>query len=82
LQEQRKQDQRDSGLKLPVTNEHLSLELGAENGSEYPESRQSGLTSVSAELALEQVLDSLKAMNPPPRIVIVVATDTRPAIPV
>jgi hypothetical protein len=77
LQEQRKQDQRDSGLKLPVTNEHLSLELGAENGSEYPESRQSGLTSVSAELALEQVLDSLKAMNPPPRIVIVVATDVR-----
>lgn len=77
LQAQRKEEQRNSGLKLPVTNEHLSLELGAENGSEYPESRQSGLTSVSAELALEQVLDSLKAVNPPPRFVIVVATDVR-----
>ena len=77
LQEQRKEERRDSGLKLPVTSEHLSLELGAENGSEYPESRQSGLTSVSAELAIEQVLDALKAMNPPPRIVIVVATDVR-----
>jgi hypothetical protein len=77
LQAQRKQEQRDNGLKLPVTSEHLSLELGAENGSEYPESRQSGLTSVSAELALEQVLDALRAMNPPPRVVIVVATDVR-----
>jgi hypothetical protein len=77
LQEQRKEERRDSGLKLPVRSEHLSLELGAENGSEYPESRQSGLTSVSAELAIEQVLDALKAMNPPPRIVIVVATDVR-----
>jgi hypothetical protein len=77
LQEQRKEERRDSGLKLPVTSEHLSLELGAENGSEYPESRQSGLTSVSAELAIDQVLDTLKAMNPPPRIVIVVATDVR-----
>ena len=77
LQEQRKEEQREKGLKLPVTSEHLSLELGAENGSEYPESRQSALTSVSAELAVEQVLDALKAMNPPPRIVIVVATDVR-----
>jgi hypothetical protein len=77
LQEQRKEEQRDNGLKLPVTSEHLSLGLGAENGSEYPESRQSGLTSVSSELAIEQVLDALKAMNPPPRIVIVVATDVR-----
>jgi hypothetical protein len=77
LQEQRNVQRQRNALKVPVTSEHLSLELGAENGSEYPESRQSGLTSVSAELAMEQVLDSLKAVNPPPRIVIVVATDVR-----
>jgi hypothetical protein len=77
LQEQRDVQRRSSALKLPATSEHLSLELGAENGSEYPDSRQSGLTSVSSELAMEQVLDTLKAVNPPPRIVIVVATDVR-----
>lgn len=75
LQEQRNLQRRNSELKLPSNSEHLSLELGAENGSEYPESRQSGLTSVSAELALERVLDTLKEVDPD--VVIVVATDVR-----
>ena len=75
LQEQRNLQARNSDLKLPSTSEHLSLELGAENGSEYPDSQQSGLTSVSAELALERVLDTLKEVDPD--VVIVVATDVR-----
>jgi len=75
LQEQRNLQRRSSELKLPLMSEHLSLELGAENGSEYPESRQSGLTSVSAEIALERVLNTLKEVDP--EVVIVVATDVR-----
>jgi hypothetical protein len=54
---------------------HLSLHLGAENGSEYPQTRQSALTSVGVQLALEQVLGQLQSH--PPKIVIVVATDVR-----
>lgn len=64
-------------LKLPASTDHLPLQLGTENGSEFPESRQSGLTSVSAELALERGLDSLKELSAVPEIVIVVATDVR-----
>lgn len=64
-------------LKLPTSTDHLPLQLGTENGSEFPESRQSGLTSVSAELALERGLDTLKELSPVPEIVIVVATDVR-----
>ena len=64
-------------LKLPTSADHLPLQLGTENGSEFPESRQSGLTSVSAELALERGLDTLKELSPVPQIVIVVATDVR-----
>ncbi|MBS0420161.1 MAG: hypothetical protein JSR66_20790 [Proteobacteria bacterium] len=64
-------------LKLHTPTDHLPLQLGTENGSEFPESRQSGLTSVSAELALERGLDALKDLAPVPQIVIVVATDVR-----
>jgi len=55
--------------------DHLSLESGAENGSEYPDSRQSGLTSASLQLTLDQVLDRLQVLVP--RVIIVVATDVR-----
>lgn len=62
-------------LKLEIPTGHLSLDLGAENGSEYPESRQSGLTSVGIQLALERVLEELQTH--PPKLVVVVATDVR-----
>ncbi len=73
------QDQRrralENPLKLEMSSGHLSLDLGAENGSEYPESRQSALTSVGIQLALEQVLEELQ--SDPPKLVIVIATDVR-----
>ena len=62
-------------LQLQLPSEHLALDLGAENGSEYPENRQSALTSAGAQLALDRVLEILRSQ--PPKIVIVVATDVR-----
>jgi hypothetical protein len=62
-------------LQLQMPSEHLALDLGAENGSEYPESRQSALTSAGAQLALDRVFEVLRSR--PPKIVIVVATDVR-----
>jgi hypothetical protein len=49
----------------------------AENGSEYPESRQSESTTASKQLALEQLLDRLSSGKPPQLVIIVVATDVR-----
>jgi hypothetical protein len=59
-----------------VDDNQLSLNMGAENGSEYPESQQYPSTSASKQLALEQLLDGMKA-TADPQIVIVVATDVR-----
>ena len=55
--------------------QHLPLEVGAENGSEFPESEQSELTSASDELELDRNLAELAAVGP--RMVVVVATDVR-----
>ena len=65
----------ENPLKLQMPSGHLSLDLGAENGSEYPESRQSAVTSAGVELALDRVLDQLQ--EDPPKLVIVIATDVR-----
>ena len=75
MQQTQQRQAQDNPLKMTLPSGHLSLNLGAENGSEYPESRQSALTSVGIQLALEQVLEQLQAH--PPKIVIVVATDVR-----
>ena len=75
MQQNERHQALDNPLKLERPTGHLSLDLGAENGSEYPESRQSGLTSVGMELALERVLQELQAH--PPKLVIVIATDVR-----
>jgi hypothetical protein len=63
-------------LRLAVPNDQLPLQMRAENGSEYPESRQSESTTASKQLALEQLLEGLSA-RVPPQLVIIVATDVR-----
>ena len=75
MQQAQQREAQDNSLKMTVPSGHLSLSLEAENGSEYPQSRQSALTSVGVQLALQQVLGQLQAH--PPKIVIVVATDVR-----
>ena len=55
--------------------DYLALDIGAENGSEFPETRQSTLTAASQQLALDRVLDRLDQADP--KMVIVVATDVR-----
>ncbi len=62
-------------MKAALAGEHLTLDVGAENGSEFPENRQSKLTAASQQLALDHVLDQLE--QSPPKMVIVVATDVR-----
>ena len=71
----RQQRDKNEALKLPVLTDHLSLEEGAENGSEFPESQQSPLTAVSTEFVLENLLTQLARRNP--KLVVVVATDVR-----
>ena len=75
MQQTQQQRARNNPLKREMPSGHLSLDLGAENGSEYPESRESASTSVGVQLALEQVLEQLQ--EDPPRLVIVIATDVR-----
>lgn len=53
----------------------LELEDGAENGSEFPESQRSPLTTVSASAALDEVIRA--AVRLEPQLVIVAATDVR-----
>ena len=64
-----------TGLPVAFDDTRLSLEDGAENGSEFPESHQSPLTAVSTELELEHLIDTLKSRNS--QIVVVIATDVR-----
>jgi hypothetical protein len=76
-QEQEKERGGHNPLKLPSADDtQLALDMGTENGSEYPESQQYASTSASKQLALEQLLDSMKATSDP-RIVLVIATDVR-----
>jgi hypothetical protein len=75
-QQQEQQATARNPLKIPIVSDQLALEMGTENGSEYPESQQYGSTSVSKQLALDQLLDQMRD-TPPPRIVVVIATDVR-----
>jgi hypothetical protein len=58
-----------------LADDYLKLDVGAENGNEFPESRQSKLTAASQQLALDHVLEQLETVAP--KMVIVVATDVR-----
>ncbi len=60
---------------LPGDVMHLSLEQGAENGSEFPESQQSSITAASTELELQRLIATLSANGA--KLVIVIATDVR-----
>jgi hypothetical protein len=77
LQKQQAQQSNDlsAAAKQVQGDEHLSLEDGAENGSEFPESQESALTSASDQLQLDRALDELTTLAP--RMVMVVATDVR-----
>ncbi|MFL6606258.1 MAG: hypothetical protein ACJ8R9_33710 [Steroidobacteraceae bacterium] len=78
VQQQQDAARRDAHnpLHLTVPDDQLPLQMRAENGSEYPESRQSESTTASKQLALEQLLTTLSALKPP-KLVIIVATDVR-----
>ena len=78
VQQQQDAARRDAHnpLHLAVPDDQLPLQMRAENGSEYPESRQSESTTASKQLALEQLLTTLSALKPP-KLVIIVATDVR-----
>ncbi len=74
-QHEREQNKVEAAVKAALPSEHLTLDVGAENGSEFPENRQSKLTAASQQLALDHVLTKLEQSDP--RMVIVVATDVR-----
>lgn len=77
LQQQQAQQANDlaTAASQVQNDQHLSLEDGAENGSEFPESQESALTAASDQLQLDQTLNELTSLAP--RMVIVVATDVR-----
>ena len=77
IDRQRASQQTDvqNAVKAALAGEHLTLDVGAENGSEFPENRQSTLTAASQQLALDHVLDQLEQSRP--KMVIVAATDVR-----
>jgi hypothetical protein len=60
---------------ISLADDRLSLEDGAENGSEFPESQESPLTAASTELVLDRILDEVRSRKP--QLIIVVATDVR-----
>jgi hypothetical protein len=74
-QRERKQNEVRAAMDAALPSDHLALDIGAENGSEFPETRQSTLTAASQQLALDRVLDRLDQADP--KMVIVVATDVR-----
>ncbi|HEY6124982.1 MAG TPA: hypothetical protein VIV63_10030 [Steroidobacteraceae bacterium] len=74
-QRERQQNSVQTAMKAALPSEHLTLDVGAENGSEFPENRQSKLTAASQQLALDHVLEQLEQFAP--KMVIVVATDVR-----
>jgi hypothetical protein len=65
----------ETNVRLPMEPTHLSLEEGAENGSEFPESQQSPLTSASTELELQRLIASLQSISA--KLVVIIATDVR-----
>lgn len=64
-----------SSLKVAQDNSALALEDGAENGSEFPESQRSPLSTVSASATLDYSIEQARAYEP--RLIIVAATDVR-----
>ena len=60
---------------LPADVVHLSLEQGAENGSEFPESQQSPITAASTDLELKRLIAALSAGGA--KLIVVIATDVR-----
>ena len=74
-QRERLQNNVQTAMKAALQSEHLSLDVGADNGSEFPENRQAKLTAASQQLALEHVLDQLEQFKP--KMVVVIATDVR-----
>ena len=74
-QHEREQNKVEAAVKAALPSEHLALDVGAENGSEFPENRQSKLTAASQQLALDHVLARLEQFDP--KMVVVVATDVR-----
>lgn len=62
-------------LGLASSTDFLDLAQGSENGSEYPDSQRSPLTSATSEIELERSLQQVRAINP--RLVIIAATDVR-----
>lgn len=69
------QKQALDALGLPSSESALDLAQGAENGSEFPDSQRSALTTASAERMLLGALRQVEALRP--RLVIVAATDVR-----
>lgn len=65
-------------LGLPHGDWQLDLAEGAENGSEYPDSQRSLLTSASVERELEATLAAIRLSRP--RLVVVAASDVRDRI--
>jgi hypothetical protein len=76
-QQQEQQSVAHNPLNIPIASDQLPVQMGTENGSEYPESRQYGSTSVSKQLALAGLLNDLKDRVTAPRVVVVIATDVR-----
>jgi hypothetical protein len=74
-EERQKERDKASSNAIFAPRDRLSLEDGAENGSEFPESQESPLTAASTELVLDRMIDAVKQKDP--QLVIVVATDVR-----
>jgi hypothetical protein len=75
LQQQQAQTAVASAAKNVLPTDHLRLDLGADDGTEFPDSHQSSLTAASLQISLDRAMDEVKAVNP--SMVIVVATDVR-----
>lgn len=77
LQKQQAQEASDlvNATRQVQNDRHVSLEGGAENGSEFPANESPAVTAASNQLQLDQVMDALAMVAP--KIVIVAATDVR-----
>ncbi len=74
-QQQQAQTPVATAAKNVLPTDHLRLDLGADDGTEFPDSHQSSLTAASLQISLDRAMDEVKAVNP--SMVIVVATDVR-----
>jgi len=74
-QERQKEREKADSSSIFAPANRLSLEDGAENGSEFPEGQESPLTAASTELVLDRAIHAIKQRDP--QLIIVVATDVR-----